>query len=87
MVNSSNSSIVQTLALNELDDKRIKQIKPLIPPQILMEDLPLNLQAAQSVIMGRSSAEAIIKGLDDRLLVIVGPCSVHDVRAAIEYGS
>ncbi|CAG8465219.1 9240_t:CDS:10 [Dentiscutata heterogama] len=72
-------------ALNELDDKRIKQIKPLIPPQILMEDLPLTLKAAQTVILGRSSAEAIIKGLDDRLLVIVGPCSVHDVRAAIEY--
>ncbi|CAG8491584.1 13888_t:CDS:2 [Gigaspora margarita] len=72
-------------ALNELDDKRIKQIKPLIPPQILMEDLPLTLKAAQTVILGRSCAEAIIKGLDDRLLVIVGPCSVHDVRAAIEY--
>ncbi|CAG8698736.1 7380_t:CDS:2 [Cetraspora pellucida] len=73
-------------ALNELDDKRIKQIKPLIPPQILMEDLPLTLKAAQTVILGRTNAEAIIKGLDDRLLVIVGPCSVHDVRAAIEYG-
>ncbi|KAG9285884.1 hypothetical protein G9A89_013309 [Geosiphon pyriformis] len=74
------------LALNELDDKRIKQIKPLIPPQILMEDLPLTLQAAQSVISGRTGAEAILKGLDDRLLVIIGPCSVHDVRAALEYG-
>lgn len=51
-----------------------------------MEDLPLTLKAAQTVILGRSNAEAIIKGLDDRLLVIVGPCSVHDVRAAIEYG-
>ncbi|CAG8662332.1 5121_t:CDS:2, partial [Racocetra fulgida] len=71
--------------LNELDDKRIKQIKPLIPPQILMEDLPLTLKAAQTVIVGRTNAEAIIKGLDDRLLVIVGPCSVHDVRAALEY--
>jgi 3-deoxy-7-phosphoheptulonate synthase len=52
-----------------------------------MEDLPLTIQAAQSVIIGRATAEAIIKGQDDRLLVIVGPCSVHDVRAAIEYGS
>ncbi|CAI2177808.1 689_t:CDS:10 [Funneliformis geosporum] len=72
-------------ALNELDDKRIKQIKPLIPPQILMEDSPLTLQAAQSVIIGRANAEKIIKGQDDRMLVIVGPCSVHDVKAAIEY--
>jgi len=74
-------------ALNELDDKRIKQIKPLIPPQILMEDSPLTLQASQTVKNGRTSAEKIIKGQDDRLLVIVGPCSVHDVKAAIEYAT
>nr|CAG8599868.1 5627_t:CDS:10 [Entrophospora candida] len=73
------------LALNELDDKRIKNIRPLIQPQILMEDFPLTFQAAQSVILGRSAAEGIIKGHDDRLLVIVGPCSVHDVHAALEY--
>ncbi|CAJ0749743.1 13612_t:CDS:10 [Entrophospora sp. SA101] len=72
-------------ALNELDDKRIKQVKPLIQPQILMEDFPLTFQAAQSVILGRSGAESIIKGQDDRLLVIVGPCSVHSVPAALEY--
>ncbi|CAJ0911922.1 12747_t:CDS:2 [Entrophospora sp. SA101] len=72
-------------ALNELDDKCIKHIKPLIQPQILMEDFPLTFQAAQSVIVGRSAAESIIKGQYDRLLVIVGPCSVHDVPAALEY--
>ena len=74
-------------ALNELDDKRIKEIKPLIPPQILMEDLPLSLAAAQTIITGRHAAEEIIKGRDDRLLVIVGPCSIHDTKAAIEYGT
>ncbi|KAF9333333.1 hypothetical protein BG006_003748 [Podila minutissima] len=63
-------------ALNELDDKRIK---------ILMEDLPLSLAAAQTIITGRQAAEEIIKGRDDRLLVIVGPCSIHDTKAAIEY--
>ncbi|CAJ0871678.1 14332_t:CDS:2, partial [Entrophospora sp. SA101] len=73
------------ITLNELDDKRIKQVKPLIQPQILMEDFPLTFQAAQSVILGRSGAESIIKGQDDRLLVIVGPCSVHSVPAALEY--
>ncbi|KAG0350523.1 hypothetical protein BG005_009925 [Podila minutissima] len=72
-------------ALNELDDKRIKQIRPLVPPQILMEDLPLSLAAAQTIITGRQAAEEIIKGRDDRLLVIVGPCSIHDTKAAIEY--
>lgn len=73
-------------ALNELDDKRIKGIKPLIPPQILMEDIPLTLKAAQTIIEGRRAAENVIKGADDRLLVVVGPCSIHDVKAAIEYG-
>ncbi|KAI8981007.1 3-deoxy-7-phosphoheptulonate synthase [Pilobolus umbonatus] len=72
-------------ALNELDDKRIKGIKPLIPPQILMEDIPLTLKAAQTIIDGRHSAESVIKGVDDRLLVVVGPCSIHDVKAAKEY--
>lgn len=74
------------IALNDLDDKRIKEIRPLIPPQILVEDIPLSLKAAQTIIEGRESAERVIKGLDDRLLVIVGPCSIHDVTAAKEYG-
>lgn len=74
-------------ALNELDDKRIKGIKPLIPPQILMEDIPLTLKAAQTIIEGRKAAENVIKGADDRLLVVVGPCSIHDVKAAKEYGN
>ncbi|KAI7859384.1 3-deoxy-7-phosphoheptulonate synthase [Circinella umbellata] len=74
-------------ALNELDDKRIKVIKPLIPPQILMEDIPLTLKAAQTIVDGRREAENVIKGSDDRLLVVVGPCSIHDVKAAKEYAS
>ncbi|ORX59815.1 3-deoxy-7-phosphoheptulonate synthase, partial [Hesseltinella vesiculosa] len=74
-------------ALNELDDKRIKCIKPLIPPQILMEDIPLTLQAAQTIVEGRKAAENVIKGTDDRLLVVVGPCSIHDVKAAKEYAT
>ncbi|GAA5997753.1 3-deoxy-7-phosphoheptulonate synthase [Rhodotorula paludigena] len=72
-------------ALNDLDDRRIKQIRPLIPPQILMEDYPLGLRAAATVLDGRKSAEEIVRGEDDRLLVVVGPCSIHDVRAALEY--
>eukprot|EP01117_Protostelium_nocturnum_P012916 TRINITY_DN4782_c0_g1_i2.p1 TRINITY_DN4782_c0_g1~~TRINITY_DN4782_c0_g1_i2.p1 ORF type:complete len:374 (+),score=124.46 TRINITY_DN4782_c0_g1_i2:116-1237(+) len=75
------------VAINELDDKRVKAIKPLIPPQILMEDLPLSLSAAQTISKGRTSAENIIAGKDDRVLVIVGPCSIHDPKAAFEYAS
>ncbi|KAI8356605.1 3-deoxy-7-phosphoheptulonate synthase [Choanephora cucurbitarum] len=72
-------------ALNELDDKRITNIRPLIPPQILMEDLPLSLKAAATILEGRQGAENIIHGNDDRLLVVVGPCSIHDVKAGLEY--
>lgn len=73
-------------ALNELDDNRIAHIRPLIPPQILMEDLPLSLKAAETILDGRQGAEDIIHGRDDRLLVIIGPCSIHDVKAGLEYG-
>ncbi|KAJ2774432.1 hypothetical protein IWQ57_000820, partial [Coemansia nantahalensis] len=72
-------------ALNELDDVNIRQLRPLIPPQILMEDLPLTETAAATIVKGRREAEAIISGADDRLLVIVGPCSIHNTAAALEY--
>ncbi|KAJ3104808.1 hypothetical protein HDU97_008876 [Phlyctochytrium planicorne] len=73
-------------ALNDLDDRRIHNIRPVIPPQLLMEDFPLSDKAALTVAAGRFAAESVIKGKDDRLLVIVGPCSIHDVKAAKEYG-
>ncbi|KAI0284032.1 phospho-2-dehydro-3-deoxyheptonate aldolase [Russula aff. rugulosa BPL654] len=72
-------------ALQRLENRRVKSTRPLIPPQILQEDLPLSLGAAQTVLEGRKATEEILRGLDDRLIVIVGPCSVHDVDAAIEY--
>ena len=63
-------------ALNELDDKRIRQIRPLIPPQILMEDYPLSPAAIATISKCRQEAETIVKGHDKRLIVVVGPCSV-----------
>jgi 3-deoxy-7-phosphoheptulonate synthase len=71
--------------LNDLDDRRIKNIRPLIPPQILYEDFPLSSSSSQTVAKARASSEAVISGADDRLLVIVGPCSIHDPIAAREY--
>jgi phospho-2-dehydro-3-deoxyheptonate aldolase len=52
-------------------------------PACLLYDI---LRSAQTVLRGRRGAEAILKGDDDRLIVVVGPCSVHDVKAALEYG-
>lgn len=72
-------------ALAKLENLRVKTTRPLIPPQILQEDLPLTLQAAHTVLQGRLAVENILRGDDDRLLVVVGPCSVHNVDAATEY--
>ncbi len=67
------------------DDLRISGISPLISPAILNYYLPLNEQAADLVARTRKEADAIMKGLDDRLLVVIGPCSIHDPKAALEY--
>ncbi|KAJ1887450.1 hypothetical protein LPJ66_009110, partial [Kickxella alabastrina] len=85
MSGKSNDNHRYVHALNELDDVNIARIRPLIPPQILMEDLPLTESAAATIVKGRKAAEAIIQGEDDRLLVIVGPCSIHNPTAALEY--
>lgn len=74
-------------ALNELDDRRIADLKPLISPVLLVEDFPVSEAAAQTVTRAREEAESIIKGHSDKLLCIVGPCSIHDIAAAKEYAS
>ncbi|GAA5970769.1 hypothetical protein JCM11641_004447 [Rhodosporidiobolus odoratus] len=81
----SAQNVTAKSALNDLDDRRIRNIRPLLPPQILMEDYPLGLRAAATVLDGRKGAEDIVRGVDDRLVVVVGPCSIHDVKAALEY--
>ena len=68
------------------DDLRIAALRPLIPPAILMEELPLTERGSLTVSRTRARAGDIIHGRDDSLLVVVGPCSIHDVQAALEYG-
>jgi 3-deoxy-7-phosphoheptulonate synthase len=63
------------------DDNRIEALKPLISPAILMEELPTTEAMTEIVAGSRIAAEKIIRGEDDRLLAIVGPCSIHDVKA------
>ncbi|MBK8957159.1 MAG: 3-deoxy-7-phosphoheptulonate synthase [Proteobacteria bacterium] len=67
------------------DDERIAGYRPLISPAILMEELPVSEQAANTVADARRAAEAVVRGEDDRLLVVTGPCSIHDPKAALEY--
>jgi 3-deoxy-7-phosphoheptulonate synthase len=68
------------------DDLRISGISPLISPAVLAYYLPINEQAASVVHAARTEADAILNLQDDRLLAIVGPCSIHDPEAALEYG-
>jgi 3-deoxy-7-phosphoheptulonate synthase len=67
------------------DDLRIKEIKELLTPEHLLGEVPLAEKAAQAVYETRQAIHRILHGADDRLLVIMGPCSIHDVKAAHEY--
>lgn len=58
---------------------------PLIPPALLNSEVPITPKAVQTVVKGRNEAADIIMGHSDRLLVVVGPCSIHDPDAALEY--
>ncbi|MDU3075958.1 MAG: 3-deoxy-7-phosphoheptulonate synthase AroG, partial [Mixta calida] len=69
------------------DDLRIKEIKELLPPVALLEKFPATEKAAATVAASRQAIHKILKNEDDRLLVIIGPCSIHDVDAAKEYAS
>ena len=66
-------------------DQRIARIVELVSPAELLEDLPLGEARERAVVEGRETVEAILAGSDDRVLVVVGPCSVHDSEAALEY--
>ncbi|MBX3666135.1 MAG: 3-deoxy-7-phosphoheptulonate synthase AroG [Burkholderiales bacterium] len=70
---------------HQTDDLRIKEIKELTPPTHLLREFPLSEKAADVTFAARQDIHRILHGADDRLLVIMGPCSVHDVKAAKEY--
>jgi len=67
------------------DDLRIRQIKELISPEQLQRDISVSENAAATVAQARSAIHSILTGEDDRLLVVVGPCSIHDPDAALDY--
>ncbi|MDD7835539.1 MULTISPECIES: 3-deoxy-7-phosphoheptulonate synthase [Paenarthrobacter] len=64
---------------------RVARFEPLPAPQDLIAELPLDARSAAVVDRGRDQVRAIMDGVDDRLLVIVGPCSIHDPKAGLEY--
>lgn len=70
---------------NLTDDLRIQEIIELVPPVDLCEQIPLTLKATETVLASRVAVRNILNGADDRLLVVIGPCSVHDPKAAMDY--
>ncbi|MGE0621178.1 MAG: 3-deoxy-7-phosphoheptulonate synthase [Pseudomonadales bacterium] len=69
----------------QTDNLRISQTHPLISPAVLTEELPLTEAASELVTRARNDVRAILRGEDQRLLAVVGPCSIHDTAAAEEY--
>jgi 3-deoxy-7-phosphoheptulonate synthase len=69
------------------DDLRIKEIKELLPPVALLEKFPASDKAAETVAQSRQAIHNILQKQDDRLLVVIGPCSIHDTEAAKEYAA
>ncbi|NMP15427.1 MULTISPECIES: 3-deoxy-7-phosphoheptulonate synthase AroG [unclassified Thalassotalea] len=73
--------------LYQTDDVRINQLKQLLPPVALLERYRNNEKISRNVFEARQAISDIFNGKDDRLLVVIGPCSIHDPIAALEYGS
>jgi 3-deoxy-7-phosphoheptulonate synthase len=69
----------------ETDDLRIASIKAVTPPREVCEEIPITEQSARTTWEARNAIHAILAGEDDRLMVVAGPCSIHDPVAALEY--
>ncbi|HEX3801621.1 MAG TPA: 3-deoxy-7-phosphoheptulonate synthase [Solirubrobacteraceae bacterium] len=80
-------TVIRATQGDAVRDQRIERLVPLITPQELFDELPLDDERVEVLVNGRTAAHAVLDGDDDRLLVVVGPCSVHDVEAAREYAA
>jgi 3-deoxy-7-phosphoheptulonate synthase len=67
------------------DDIHIAELRPLVAPAILMEEMPISESSARMISKARLDIANIYAGNDDRLLVVIGPCSIHDTEAAMDY--
>src|SRR5215475_8973308 len=76
---------MRTKRIYRTDDLRIKEIKELLPPETIRNEFPLTERASEVTYETRQEIHRILHGADDRLLVIIGPCSIHDPKAAVEY--
>ncbi|OSI10181.1 3-deoxy-7-phosphoheptulonate synthase AroG [Neisseria zoodegmatis] len=70
---------------HQTDDVKIREVKELLPPIAHLYELPITEKAADLVHQTRHEVADLVHGEDNRLLVIIGPCSIHDPKAALEY--
>ncbi|EBU8131910.1 3-deoxy-7-phosphoheptulonate synthase, partial [Salmonella enterica subsp. enterica serovar Java] len=73
--------------LTTTEDLRVTELKELSTPEQVMQEVPRTLTATRTVTESRDAIHAILSGADDRLLVVVGPCSIHDPEASIDYAT
>jgi len=73
--------------MSRVRDTRIVRYEPLLSPAALLDELPLGAAEAETVERTRTEVRAVLDGTDDRLLVVAGPCSVHDPKAALDYAA
>ena len=69
------------------DELRTKALASLVTPETLANELPISQEIISNITSARQRIEAILTGEDKRLLVIIGPCSIHDPKAAKEYAT
>src|SRR5213075_3420592 len=74
-----------SLMMQPTQNLHVKEIVRLLPPRALKDEFPMTERANQTVVEGRETVKRILRGDDPRLLIIVGPCSIHDVDGALEY--
>ena len=72
---------------NSVEDLHIRRVRPLITPAVLAEEYPASEANLSLVSKSRAGIESILDGKDSRRLVVVGPCSIHDPAAAVEYAT
>jgi 3-deoxy-7-phosphoheptulonate synthase len=71
--------------MNQTDDLRIAETRELVSPAIIHEQFPITEAAAATTMKARQEIQAVMAGDDDRIVVVVGPCSIHDPKSALEY--
>ncbi len=71
--------------MRRTDDLRIREMKELLPPSHLIREFAVTEKAGETVAQAREKLHAILHGMDDRVMVVIGPCSIHDTKAAMEY--